>query len=124
MFAEVESERAGFEPLTNLPISFVDRQELKRLEDRVIELRVIVETTQKDVQQLYEHARKVSIHEYFEHDSVMEAILDEFQELVKTAKSNENRAKALKWRAKEVTKLVSHPRSPNEFFPKATLTNL
>lgn len=106
MFAKVETERASFDPLTDIQIDFIDRQKLKQLEDEVTELGIILSTMQNTVLRMSEYVRKISPDEYTTDRSIVNAIIEELEENAKDADMNQRRGEALKMRVKSATKLV------------------
>ena len=106
MFAKVESERASFDPLTDFQISFIDRQILKQLEDKITELGIILSTMQHTALRMCDYTRKISSDEFPADGSVINAIIEELEEHAKEIEMNRRRREALKMRVKSVTKLV------------------
>ena len=106
MFAKVESERATFDPLTDFQISFIDRQTLKQLEDKITELGIILSTMQHTALRMCDYTRKISPDEYSADGSIINAIIEELEEHAKETEVNWRRGEALKMRVKSVTQLV------------------
>lgn len=106
MFAKVESERAIFDPLTDFQISFIDRQTLKQLEDKITELGIILSTMQHTAFRMCGYTRKISPDEFSADGSIINAIIEELEEHAKEIEVNRRRGEALKMRVESVTKLV------------------
>ncbi|KAF2652028.1 hypothetical protein K491DRAFT_760648 [Lophiostoma macrostomum CBS 122681] len=92
---------------TNLSVDFADRQALKRLEDRVTEVRIILQTKQDTLQQISQITRKISRHESCVDDAALNAIIERLDEYVTSGNTNQQRGEALQWRVDSVTKLLS-----------------
>jgi hypothetical protein len=109
VFAEIESERANFDTLTDFPISFVDRQDLKRVEDRVTELRIVLQTMQGSIREICAYVRRVSVREQLLDDSTMCAIIENLEENVKRVDAYQRLGECLNVRVMSVTKIVRSP---------------
>jgi hypothetical protein len=96
-------------PLTDININFIDRQNLKILEDYVIELQAILPTMLCNIIEIREQCRKwcKMNHGKRSHDCDEGWILAEFDEYVKEAEGYIKGADALKERAKSTAQLVS-----------------
>jgi hypothetical protein len=96
-------------PLTNIYITFADRQQLKTLQDDIHDLQVIMPTMLKTLKRVQAQFRvsydrnTMSLAENMELDSTIE----EFDEYINEAEMFVERAKDLEGRAKSTTKLVS-----------------
>ena len=94
--------------LTNFKINFADRQDLKIVEDAVIDLGVILPTSLstiiriKDQCQVSADRMKMSQEESFDFDSMME----EFEEYIREARQLVDRSKSLKESVSSTTQLV------------------
>jgi hypothetical protein len=102
-------EKENLSPLTDFTINFIDRQNLKILEDYVIDLQAILPTLLCNIIGIREQCRKWCDRHNgkrsFECDC--DQILEEFDEYVKEVEGYVKRAEALKERAKSTTQLVS-----------------
>ncbi|KAF2465827.1 uncharacterized protein BDR25DRAFT_83267 [Lindgomyces ingoldianus] len=107
VFAKVDSERDSFDPLTDYQISFIDRQRLKQLEDKVNDLGIILSTMQQNVLGICDYTRKIGQEEYHADGNVVDAIIEELEEQAKEIEMHVKRGEALKARLNSVTELLS-----------------
>lgn len=106
--AKVGSENDHLSSLTDFNITFIDRQELKDLEDRVLDLQVILPSMMKTVARIRDEIKGCSIRIGVTEDERydMEQIIDEFEEYVREAETHVERAKVLQDKVKSAAKLV------------------
>jgi hypothetical protein len=105
----VGAEKENLSPLTDFTVNFIDRQNLKILEDYVIDLQVILPTMLCNIMGIREQCGNwcKRHHGKRSHDCDCDQILEEFDEYVKEVQSYVKRAGALKERAKSTAHLVS-----------------
>ncbi|OCK74722.1 hypothetical protein K432DRAFT_363217 [Lepidopterella palustris CBS 459.81] len=110
VFAKVETERADFSPLTDIKISFIDRQTLKQLEDSIIDLGVILPTMLNTVTGICDQYRKncrQSCRETGGDECFCAAIIEELDQHVREVELYVKRAQSLKDKVKSTTQLLS-----------------
>jgi hypothetical protein len=107
--ADPGSKTENLAPLTNIYITFADRQELKTLQDDIHDLQVIMPNMLHTLKRVHAQCRMsynrntISLAEKIDFDSIIE----EFDEYINEAEMFVERAKDLEGRAKSTTKLVS-----------------
>ncbi len=98
--ATVGNEKENLSPLTDININFEDRQELKIVEDKVLDLQIILPTMLETIAGIEDQCRRFSAAPCLE-------ILGEFDEYVREVKMLIERAKTLKQMSKSTAQLVS-----------------
>lgn len=106
VLAEVDSERNTFHALTDYDISFVDRQTLKQLEDKVVDLGIILSTMHENLIGICDYIRRLSQENHSTDQNVIDAITEEIEALAREAKASLTRGEALKARVKSLIDLV------------------
>lgn len=103
------TSKENLSPLTDFIINFEDRQELKILEDSVVDLQVIIPTLLKTVRDIKKQCEMcIDESNMTEEDLIeLEAIKDEFDEYIVELETCQERSGTLKGRAKSTTQLVS-----------------
>lgn len=96
-------------PLTDFNINFADRQELKNLEDEVLDLQVILSTMQKTIARIQNHCKKscLSLKKTKSEEMQLEMIIDEFDEYIVEAEALLDRSKVLQRKSQSTSQLVS-----------------
>jgi hypothetical protein len=107
VLADVGSEKENLSPL-NFTINFGDRQELKILEDSIIDLEVILPTMLSTIIRIREQCKKCNETVSLEEDEkcFLEQVMEEFDEYVREAEMLVKRAKTLKETARSTAQLV------------------
>ena len=107
MLADVGSEKENLSPL-NFTINFGDRQELKILEDSIIDLDVILPTMLSTILRIREQCkeRNETVNRGEDEKCCLEQIMEEFDEYVREAEVLVKRAKTLKETARSTAQLV------------------
>lgn len=113
VFAAVGTERENLSPLTDFNINFIDRQNLKILEDSVIDLQIILPTLLSTVIGIRDQCRRYIRGYNMDNDerSVVDFIMDEFDEYINVARGHLERAKILRERATAIAQLVRDSKS-------------
>ena len=109
VLAKIGAEKENLSPLTDFNINFVDRQNLKLLEDSVIDLQIILSTMLSTVSRIRNQCRRCCERHCQKEQEVCDCdqIIEEFDEYVKEAEMFVERAKILRDRAKSTAQLVS-----------------
>ena len=108
MLAEVRSGAEKISPLTNFPINFVDRQKLKMIEDKILNLVIIFESLYSTLSKL-KHQCKSHCLEKHCMDCTCSSTIDEFEEQMHEAQVNLKKADVLHKRAQGTAQLVETP---------------
>lgn len=108
VLAKVGPEKENPSAFTDFNINFADRQNLKILEDSVIDLQVIVSTALTNIVRVREHCEKCYIKLEFsnEENDSFQQIMNELDEYCKEAETHVERAKLLRERASSTAQLV------------------
>jgi hypothetical protein len=106
VLAEVEREDDKLSPLVDFTINFIDRQRLKLMEDKVLDLMIVFESVQNKLSMLIKQCRKnCSGPECL--DCHCETTIEELEEQTQEAQVNLNKVKILHKRAQGTADLVS-----------------
>ena len=110
MLATVGTDKVNFSPLTDFKIDFEDRQELKIIEDFVLDLQVILPSIHDAIIGVRDQCKKylASIGHGSEAQYEIEAVLGELDEYAREATMHIERAKILNKKAKSTAQLVIH----------------
>jgi hypothetical protein len=108
MLAEVRSGTEKISPLTTFTINFVDRQKLKMLEDKILNLVIIFESLYSTLSKL-KHQCKSHCLEKHCMDCICSSTIDEFEEQMHEAQVNLKKADVLHKRAQGTAQLVETP---------------
>lgn len=108
MLAEVRSGAEKNSPLTNFPINFVDRQKLKMIEDKILNLVIIFESLYGTLSKL-KHQCKSHCLEKHCMDCTCSSTIDEFEEQMHEAQVNLKKVDVLHKRAQGTAQLVETP---------------
>ncbi|KAH8590924.1 hypothetical protein B0O99DRAFT_633823 [Bisporella sp. PMI_857] len=109
VLATVGSKKENLAPLEDFNINFEDRQNLKIIEDAIVDLQVVVSTMLKTVKGLYKHCEKSSEELIVTHEEreKLGLIFEEFKHFVSDAEMYLERAAALKDKAASTARLLS-----------------
>ncbi len=109
VLAKIGAEKENLSPLTDFSINFVDRQNLKVLEDSVIDLQVILPTMLSTIIRLCDQCKKYCERHCKNGEGKCDCdqIIEAFDEYVKEVEMHVERAKALRERSKSTSQLVS-----------------
>ena len=109
--ANIGSEKDNLSPLTDFHITFIDRQELKIIEDAVIDLQIILPTLSNTISRIKDEMRNWYGDSDMEKEerNNLEDVIDEFEEYFREAEMHNNRAKSLKERTDSTSRLVRTP---------------
>jgi hypothetical protein len=108
VLATVGTDKVNFSPLTDFKIDFEDRQELKIIEDYVLDLEVILPGMLDSITGVRDQCRS-NLTSYDHEDdqrSEMEAIIEELDEYIGEVRIHIGRAKNLKDKANSTAQLV------------------
>jgi hypothetical protein len=108
VLATVGTDKVNFSPLTDFKIDFEDRQELKIIEDYVLDLEVILPGMLDSITGVRDQCRS-NLTSYDHEDdqrSEMEAIIEELDEYIGEVRVHIGRAKNLKDKANSTAQLV------------------
>jgi hypothetical protein len=109
----VGCSKENLSPLTDFNINFEDRQELKIVEDQVLDLEVILPSMLDSIVGIQEQCNMflsgIGMNE--EEQDETRAVVQEFNEYIREVKRHIDRAKVLKERAKSTAELVVSPAS-------------
>jgi hypothetical protein len=108
MLAEVRSGTEKISPLTDFTISFVDRQKLKLIEDKILNLVIIFESLYGTLSKL-KHQCKSHCLEKHCMDCTCSSTIDEFEEQMHEVQVNLKKADVLHKRAQGTAQLVETP---------------
>ena len=109
VLATVGTSKENLSPLTDFVINFEDRQELKILEDAVVDLEVIIPTLLRTVRGIRKQCEICSDEAIMtaEESIELEAIRDEFDQYIAELELCQERAAKLNGTAKSTAQLVS-----------------
>jgi hypothetical protein len=106
VLAQVEREDDKLSPLVDFAINFIDRQRLKMMEDKVLDLMIVFESVQNTLSMLIKQCQKYcSGPECL--DCHCETTIQELEEQMQEAQVNLNKVKILHKRARGTADLVS-----------------
>ena len=105
--------KENLSPLTDFNLNFEDRQELKIVEDQVLDLEVILPSILDSIAGIQEQCNLFlsGIGMKEEEQDETRAVIQEFNEYIRETKRHIDRAKVLKERAKSTAELVVSPAS-------------
>ncbi|KUJ20793.1 uncharacterized protein LY89DRAFT_640613 [Mollisia scopiformis] len=103
VLASVGDDKVNLSPLTDFVINFDNRQQLKIIEDQVLDLQVILPGMLDAVEQLLREFSSFQTEE----DGELNAIVGEFEEYVREVKMLVERSKALNDMARSTARLLS-----------------
>ncbi|TVY43946.1 hypothetical protein LOCC1_G005609 [Lachnellula occidentalis] len=106
VIADVGSKKENLSPL-DLTINFGDRQDLKIIEDSIIDLDVILPTMLNTIKRIQEQCRKCNERVGDDEKCHIEEFLEEFDEYVREAEILAQRANILKKTARSTAQLIS-----------------
>jgi hypothetical protein len=109
VLATVGTNKVNLSPLTDFDINFEDRQELKIIEDYVLDLQIILPTMLDSITGVRDQCALylISFVDEDQERHEIEAILAEFNEYIGEVKMHIERAKILKDKSKSTAQLVS-----------------
>jgi hypothetical protein len=112
VLAKVGEEKENLSPVTDFKVNFVDRQNLKLLEDSVIDLQIILPTMLNTIVRLCDQCKKCCERHCNKGEGKCDCdqIIEEFDEYVKEVEMHVERAKILRERSKSISQLVSFVR--------------
>lgn len=108
--ARVDNGDEKLSPLVNFPINFQDRQRLKVLEDRVLDLKIIFDSLLHTIECIKRQCSKAHKRDCEQCDSEscdFEGIGAEFEEQIQEVKVNQNKIETLQLRVQGTAGLVS-----------------
>jgi hypothetical protein len=106
ILAQVQKEDVKLSPLLDFAINFVDRQRLKMMEDKVLDLMIIFESLYNTLSMLQKQCRKHCLGSDCK-DCTCESTIDELEEQKHEAQVNLSKARILHKRAQATAHLVS-----------------
>ncbi|TVY92063.1 hypothetical protein LAWI1_G003448, partial [Lachnellula willkommii] len=121
VIADVGSKKENLSPL-DFTINFGDRQELKIMEDSILDLDVILPTMLNTINRIQEQCEKHNKRVGGDEKCHLEEILEEFDEYVREAEVLVQRAKILKETARSTAQLISDLLSYEEAVALKNLT--
>lgn len=109
MLATVGNDDVKLSPLTDFNINFEDRQELKIVEDKILDLQVILPGMLSTISGVQETCKQhcKGLESMYNERYELDAIIGEFDEYIKESRMQIDRAKALRDMAKSTARLVS-----------------
>jgi len=108
MLAEVRSGTKKISPLTDLTVSFVDRQKLKMIEDKILNLVIIFESLCSTLSKLRHQCKSHCLGKRCM-DCTCSITINEFEEQLHEAQVNLKKADVLHKRAQGTAQLVNTP---------------
>ena len=102
---KVQNEAERLSPLTDFAVNFVDRQRLKVLEDKILDLVIIFESLCDTISKLLLQCRKHCMGNLCV-DCICAATIDEFEDLMHDVQLNLKKADVLYKRAQGTAQLV------------------
>jgi hypothetical protein len=106
ILAQVLKEDAKLSPLLDFNINFVDRQRLKMMEDKVLDLMIIFESLYNTLSMLQKQCQKNCLDSDCK-DCTCQSTIDELEEQKHEAQVNLSKARILQKRAQGTAHLVS-----------------
>lgn len=109
VLATVGSDKENLSPLTDFKINFEDRQDLKIVEDQVLDLQIILPSMMDSICGIKGQLKIMRESNPTEQDeaSEVDAILGEFDEYIREAKMHIQRAEILKQQSLSTSQLLS-----------------
>jgi hypothetical protein len=105
ILAQVQREDEKLSPLTDFAVNFVDRQRLKMIEDKVLDLVIIFESLHHTLSKLQRQCEKHCLGSECK-DCVCRSTIEELEEQMHEAQVNLKKAEVLHKRAKGTAQLV------------------
>lgn len=102
---QVQSETEHLSPFEDFTLNFVDRQRLKRIEDKVLDLVIIFESVYNTLEKLQRQCRIHCLKDLCK-DCTCSRTIDEFEEQMYEAQMNLKKADVLHKRARSTGQLV------------------
>jgi len=106
ILAQVQKEDVKLSPLLDFAINFVDRQRLKMMEDKVLDLMIIFESLYNTLSMLQKQCQKHCLDSDCK-DCTCQSTIDELEEQKHEAQVNLSKARILHKRAQATAHLVS-----------------
>lgn len=102
---QVKSETEHLSPLRDFPVNFIDRQRLKKIEDKILDLTVLFESLYHTLSELQRQCRSHCVIEVCQNCNCP-MIIDEFGEQMHEAQVNLKKVEVLHKRAQGTAHLV------------------
>lgn len=106
ILAQVQKEDAKLSPLLDFNINFVDRQRLKMMEDKVLDLMIIFESLYNTLSMLQTQCQKHCLDSGCQ-DCTCQSTIEELEEQKHEAQVNLSKVRILQKRAQATAHLVS-----------------
>lgn len=106
VLAQVQNEAAKLSPLTDFAVNFIDRQHLKMMEDKVLDLQIIFSSLEHTLTKLKEQCQKHCLGSSCQ-CCTCSSIIEEFDEQIQEVQVNLRKAKILHKRIEGTAQLVS-----------------
>lgn len=103
--SEVESESVRSSPLKKCGVEFIDRQRLKRIEDKILDLIIVFESMHKTLSKMKRECGRRCLKEHCR-ECMCLGIMDEFEEQIYEVEINSKKAKVLHKLAQGTAHLV------------------